>query len=73
MQATTWKYLLVGLPLVVLVLTGIAVAGVVSVELIIDGAQGGQVGRVVGGSVLAFMWILMFYKTATARRAASRT
>ena len=66
-----WKLLLLGIALVILVFASMALSAFISVDLILQGLRDGQAGSLLVGLLLAAMWILMLYKTATARRPAS--
>ena len=66
-----WKLLFLGVPLLVLVFASIALTAFLSVDLILQGLRDGQPGSLLLGGLLGAMWILMFYKTARARRAAA--
>lgn len=63
------KLALVGLPIVVLVLAGVALTGFLSASLLLRGARESSVSDLVLGGVIAFLWLFMAYKTLTARRA----
>lgn len=63
----SWKLLVLGTPVLVLMLSSIALTGYLSYDLIRQGLREGQVGPVLLGSLIAASWILMFYKTAKAR------
>lgn len=66
-----WKLVLLGLPVMVLVLASIALTAYLSYDLISQGIQHRQASPLILGSLIAAMWILMFYKTAKARLAAA--
>ncbi len=61
------KLLFLGVPVLVLVLAGIAITAYLAVDLISQGLRDRQAGSLILGGLLAAAWMLMFYKTAQAR------
>ena len=66
------QLLLLGLPVLVLILAGIAITGFLAVDLIGRGVRDRELGPLILGGLLAASWMLMFYKTAQARAKSTR-
>ncbi len=62
-----WKLLFLGVPVLILVLAGIALTAMLSVDLVLLGLRNHEVGPLILGTLLATLWAFMFYKTAKAR------
>lgn len=66
----TWKLLVLGIPVLILVFASIALTAYLSVDLIAQGLRDRAAGPLVLGTLIAALWLLMFYKTARTRGAA---
>ena len=64
------KLLLLGIPVLILVIAGIAMTAFLSVNLIIQGIGSGSISDLLLGGVIGSLWLLMFWKTLKARKSA---
>ena len=58
------KLLFLGLPVLILVLAGIAMSGFLAATLLIQGIAQGAIGQIVVGGIISALWLMMMYKTA---------
>ncbi len=61
------KLLFLGLPVLILVLAGIAMTGFLAATLLMQGIADGAIGQILVGGVISALWLMMMYKTAHAR------
>ncbi len=61
------KLLFLGLPVLILVLSGIAMTGFLAATLLMQGIAEGAVGQILVGGIISALWLMMMYKTAQAR------
>lgn len=67
-RPNTWLQLLVlGLPVLILILAGIAVSAFVAVRLLSDGIANGEPRSIIFGGLVASLWLLMFVVTLRRR------
>lgn len=63
-----WKLLLLGVPVLILIFTSLALTAFLAVNLIISGVREAAFANLIVGSLLAALWVLMLVKTTQARR-----